>query len=158
MISKIRNKNGFTVVELLITIVIAAIVFSLALSLQFFGVRSYSMGTSQAEVQQNARLIDEVIRRELRNAIYIGNDPSNGVRTINFSNDTLQYGKQNETNVFFELEGITNITFNRKEERILGYTIKGNGYELKNEILLNNLTLEEGISIGFPIYYRLPGD
>ena len=153
MITKINDQKGFTVVDVLITLVIAVIVFSLALSLQFFGVQSYNRGTSQAEVQQNARLIDEVIRKELRNATSIGT----GSKTLNFSSNILSFG-----NVSFELDGIDNISLSTAGEKandsfkILRYTITGNGYSFVNEVLLNNTSIPEGMNLNFPLNYNTP--
>lgn len=145
------EKRGLTLIEVLVTVVIAGIIFSVALSLQFFGLRSYSMGTSQAEVQQNARLINEVIRNELRNATSVGDEEKENLKELNFSSNTLFFG-----NTSFELEGISNVSLARKTNRTLEITVKGNGYELVNEVYLNNYALPEGIDLNFPLVYTLP--
>lgn len=144
----LRKKDGLSIVEVLIVLVISGIVIALAVSLQFFGLRSYSMGTSQAEVQQNARIIDEVIRREIRNATAIGN----GDEQFNFSSNTLTFA-----NASFELDGISSISFVRKDSSTLQYTITGRGYQLVNEIFLNNVSIPSGIDLSLPLSYQPPG-
>lgn len=168
------NKDGLTVVEVLITVVIAGIIFSLALSLQFFGLRSFIGGTTQAEIQQDARLADEIIRKQLRNAIYLGTTENNASRKLVFSNNnTISFGKIGGQKISFELSGIGKIILSNVNngKNVLNIRIEGdkNEYLFSNDILLNNYghldvvigdieNIELGDGANNTIYYSLPGE
>lgn len=154
MIKTFNNKKGMTLIELLLAIVIAAIIFGVAFSLQFFGLQSFNIGTSRAYIQQDARLADEIIRRELRNATSFS-----GSRTISFDGETLSYGENSQVQV----EKINTIRL-EKDGQLLNITITGDDYELENQILLNNVDPEgdDNFTREWPddgsLEYLLPGD
>lgn len=167
MMNNLRSNKGLTLIEVLLAIIIATIVFGVALSLQLFGVRSFSMGTSQAEIQQNARLMDEVIRKELRNAVYIGIDEEytvgNNDRTasnkLTFVDNKLRFGENGNT--VFEFNVIETVAFEAENEKTLKITITGldSDYVLTNVINLNNTNIPTSLDIDLSstdLFYDLP--
>lgn len=60
------NKRGVTLIELVIVIGILGIVLSAAYSFNLFGIKTYSMGQSQWNLQSNARMVSDLITREVR--------------------------------------------------------------------------------------------
>ncbi len=75
MINKILNDNkGFTLVELLVAMVILLIVLLLGYALFSSGVLSYEAGTYRARLQQNVRQVENGLRNELRNAVFISEE------------------------------------------------------------------------------------
>jgi len=171
MINRINNKKGLTLIEVLLAIVIAALVFGVAFSLQVFGLRSFGIGTTQAELQQQARLVDEVLRSELRNAVYLStNNNNNAARELYFENGNINFGIDGQRSlnvgVLEEIEINQGNNGDDGNNNILFFTIRVNGYEFNNKILLNNYKDEMG-SIGekvmdginnVRIYYSLPSD
>ena len=152
---KLTEKKGFTLVELLIVLAIGGVILALAFSLQGFGIRSFRMGSSQAAIQQDARIIDELIKREIRNAMRIGE--TGFERTIELDNGVIYYGLNGENS--FEVDAVESIVFEGQGERTLRYTVtgKGNGFQVVNEIFLNNTPLPENFSTS-KLSYRLLGD
>jgi len=170
MSNRINNKKGLTLVEILLAIIIAGLVFGVAFSLQVFGLRSFGIGTTQAELQQQARLVDEVLRSELRNAVYLSTNNNSAARELYFENGTINFGinGQRSLNVGV-LEEIEINQGNNGDDEILFFTIRVNGYEFNNKILLNNYNYveENEIEIGglvmngsnnVKIFYSLPSD
>jgi len=143
MINRIKDKKGLTLIEVLLVILIAGLVFGVALSLQVFGLRSFSIGTNQAELQQQARLVDEVLRSELRNAVYLSTNNNNTARELYFENGTINFGLDGQRSL--NVEVLEEIEFNQGNngDDILIFTIKVNGYEFKNKVLLNNFDKEK---------------
>ncbi len=67
MIKYINNIKGITLIELLITMALMGLVLSVAYSFYSFGMKSFTGGTTQANAQMNARLVDDYLKKELRN-------------------------------------------------------------------------------------------
>lgn len=164
-----KNNKGITLVEILLTLAIAGILLSVAFSLQFFGIRSFRTGTTQAEVQQTARVIDEVLRSQsrIRNAIALTTDENEielGERYwLNLDEDNrLFYGKyQDGPSIQFDDGLVISIKMEADEKDVLKYTITVGSYELSNRLFLNNIgeknklsgqiTLEDD-----PLFYSVP--
>jgi len=147
----IINNKGVTVVELLLVIAIGGLILGMALSLQNFGLRSFIVGTSQAEIQQNARLIDEIIRREIRNADKIDLTDNGGAlnKKMEFdsNNNRFLFGESGSN--YVEIEGIENVTFVADEnDRIIRFLIEGvrDNFVFSNEVYLNNTYINQEIN------------
>lgn len=67
----LRKSKGFTLVELLVTIVILSIVLSAAFAFFIFGNKTYNKGIDQYSVQSNIRLASDYITKEIRYATQI---------------------------------------------------------------------------------------
>lgn len=66
MLKALRNKKGFTLIELIITITILLIVLGLVTSLVTFFTRFYSDENSQLSRQENLRLLALQIEKDIR--------------------------------------------------------------------------------------------
>ncbi|HAP32416.1 MAG TPA: hypothetical protein DCQ14_05110 [Firmicutes bacterium] len=139
------NNKGITLIELLIAVALTGMIMSLGYALYFFGTGSFERGTAQAQAQHNARLADEYLKAELRNALRIEIDKT---------------GREGEFDGYFHLaegsliksgERVTGNTLinlavkivNEGNRAILEYEIKSSDHNEKfiftNRILLNNI-------------------
>jgi len=148
------NDKGLTIVELLIAIALLLIVLSLGFSLFFFGTGSFETGTARAGAQQQARLVDEYFKAELRNA-----------GRISFQDDVIDNWEHNfklEDKVLYNSgnkiteKAINDVQIRLESEEqdgetryLLDYVIHsefdGREYTLENQILLNNIYSQEQI-------------
>jgi prepilin-type N-terminal cleavage/methylation domain-containing protein len=61
------NKRGLTLIELMISAALLTLIMGAAMSLFFFGTRSFTQGDSQARIQRNIRLALDYLPDEIRN-------------------------------------------------------------------------------------------
>lgn len=165
----INNNKGFTLIEILLVLVIGATIIGAAFSLQLFGWRSFNIGTSQASLQQQARLIDEIIRSQIRNVRYIGFEKNDSNRNLNLTNDFFQFGfSSNLTTINLHNIDSIAIEFDSISNNMLRYQIivqeANNEFVLSNSLLLNNIQLnqlfEQEKTVNLPndiLYYAMPG-
>ncbi len=69
-----NKKNGFTLVEVILTIALIGIVTPIIYSLLFSGQKSFKLGTEEVYEQQDHRLLRNQLAKELRFATYLSND------------------------------------------------------------------------------------
>lgn len=115
------NRNGFTLVELMIVVALSGVVLSAIYSLFQTQQRSYIIQEDVSEMQQEIRSAMEIMSRELRNA---GHDPqkSSGAGflaaspySVQFSMDLTDDGSTSGPNEVVEYElsdssnGIANV-------------------------------------------------
>lgn len=150
-----------TLVEILLGMAILAMLATLAYSLHFFGLKSFFIGGSQANLQQNVRLVSEVFRKDLRNVNNINLIGKGEAINPQYSNSFSIEGQSLMTTLKKE-DGqveIRNLTIDNTIEDIIitfkssfgqtifCYEIKGtNNYTLKDQILLNNLAVDDMIN------------
>lgn len=158
---KMAGKNrGITLVEVLLTLAIAGILLSFAYSFQIFGLRNFFMGVSQADMQQTARMIDEVIRNhsQIRNAVKIGV----GNKQLFIENGKLYFGEVSDArHLVLNTPELIEVEFSPdgEESKFINYTITVGSYSLSNRILLNNTEYEETALINLtndPFLYSIP--
>jgi prepilin-type N-terminal cleavage/methylation domain-containing protein len=65
---KFKSKNGMSLIELVLTIAIFALVISVVYPIFFVGVKSYDTSTNIGFAQQSARLPIDYINREIRDS------------------------------------------------------------------------------------------
>jgi len=75
---KLRNDKGVTMVELILVIVVVGFVMAAALSFFLFGTRTFTLGSNQAKIQQEARLATTIVSQDLRTAINVRAEYSGG--------------------------------------------------------------------------------
>ncbi|WMM26940.1 prepilin-type N-terminal cleavage/methylation domain-containing protein [Tissierella sp. MB52-C2] len=63
-----KNNKGLTLIELIITIAIMAIVLQMIYSILFVGNKSFNLGKNKGFIQKDARIVSELITKELRTA------------------------------------------------------------------------------------------
>ncbi|NOZ12490.1 MAG: type II secretion system protein [Acidobacteria bacterium] len=87
--SKPISEKGFTLIELVISIVLVGIIAGVLVPIIFYGTEGYRQQVARKELVNRARLALERMSRELREAV------PNSVRvsTVNASNDTLEFGR-----------------------------------------------------------------
>lgn len=145
-----HDSRGITLVEVLITLAVAGILLSAAFSLQIFGVRSFTKGVGRATVQQETRILETIIERELRNAGYVGTHDDNP-KAIHLQGNTLYYGPVEAPvplQMFEEDQGHVQISFVSfdHDSNFLEYEIilqmGGIEYSIENCLLLNNAVID----------------
>jgi len=72
---RILNKRGVTLVELILTLALAAIVIPLIYSILVFGIRTFNLSSDQTSLQQGTRAQADYIVREIRRAKDISSSP-----------------------------------------------------------------------------------
>ncbi len=162
------DKNGISLVELLIVLLILNIILALGYMFYSFAMRSYNVGEARSNVQQNVRIASDYISRQLRYAFEVQIlDSSFAIPTTVDSDDDFNYIFINENNaiehrhkdgsyVIFggESSGVETdyLEFEISEaeggESILKYTISAisvgavyQEYSLVSELFINNLSL-----------------
>jgi|GEM_PF-2388056 len=140
------DNKGLTLIELLIALALTGMILSLGYTLYFFGTGSFERGTAQAQAQHNARLADEYLKAELRNALKI---------------EIAKAGREGEFDGYFHLaegsliksgERVTGNTLidlavsiiKEGNRAILEYRITSSDHNeefvFSNQILLNNIS------------------
>lgn len=133
------DRKGITLVEVIIAIAIVALIITLAFSLQIFGVRSFTTGTLQADMQQTARQIDEIIRNQsnIRNTQGIGDG---GIKKLSLENNKIYYSHGKFFNIDSSIDfDRIDIVLSSPKIDVLKYKINIGTYELTNRLLLNNI-------------------
>ena len=92
------RKRGITLIELIIVIAILGLVISLGFSFVIFGQNIFGKGSTQAEIQSELRLANDIVKNELRYATVIELLPSvgtviNGSSYIYIDGNRLIYDK-----------------------------------------------------------------
>jgi len=158
--SNYNSEKGITLIELMITSVIILIVLSLGYFIYFFGMKNIELINLRAEIQQNARLVENLIRIELRNALKISSEDfqvpgNNEVKDeLKMEDGKFWYGDSQ----FVDLKWISEIEFYVKDEdmgesegksKLLAYKIiTENGiYDIENIVFLNNTSVPDGFYV-----------
>lgn len=162
------NNKGITLIELLIVLAIMGIILQVIYSVFFVGNKSFIIGKEKGFAQQDARLIAEIVTKELRTAKEVSIDLS----TISGNYYFLEFDKDNSRLIkqdkdkdkppMIVAEGsIEKLSFNRDTEDTSGVIsvtiiVKENNqsFSLDFDILLENLTdFNQIISDSNKIYY-----
>ncbi len=87
--SKPTSKNGFTLIELVISIVLVGIIAGVLAPIIFYGAEGFKQQVARKELVSRARLALERMSREMRESV------PNSVRvsTTNSANDTIEFGR-----------------------------------------------------------------
>jgi len=165
------NKKGFTLVELMIAIALLGIVMTLGYSYYYYGTRSFSVGESQATVQQEVRTASRTITSEIRNATRVSSSEFDDEALFycikrdgnnRLIIDTIDNGVTSSRQLTGNI--ITNSGFELKQENnkyLLRFTLYGNDstltndYSIVSEILLNNVN-NGNLGTWNTIYYTKP--
>ena len=143
----LKNKNGFTVVELLLVIAISGVIM-MGLNLLFFsGYKSYNLGNNQAHIQRNIRLIETILNKQIKYADSI--KIKNNKKPSDASNykENIQLVSGNEGNYKLKYNGRTITEEIIKEMNIINFSNSNlklkftftDNTEITFNILLNNL-------------------
>lgn len=79
-----NRQRGFTLIELILTVVVVAIVAMAASNTLLLGFQSYSTSIDRQDTQMQAKFVIEKFSRELRHAVPNSIDASNGGECVSF--------------------------------------------------------------------------
>ncbi|SHI69402.1 prepilin-type N-terminal cleavage/methylation domain-containing protein [Dethiosulfatibacter aminovorans DSM 17477] len=152
-LDKIKNTKGLTLVELLISLSIVAMVISVTVMMSLIGLRSFSMSMAQSDIQYEVRRASAYITEELRNSTKISTTDS-GLDDIVIDdlidgNDSLSSNIKIDNNV---------LTLYIKADKVGVGTNINTSYDLTTEILLNNYSTTMSPIDVTTIYYSSPDD
>lgn len=156
------KKRGVTLLELIITIGILAIVISALYSFNLFGIKTYAGGESQWNLQSDARGMSELITHEVRYASKVDlsdQTPTSGdgYSYIRTEGNYVKYYKDGKLISSFPSNGSAGLTysvdFTGSEGNLLAYKItvcdnsKGKSYSIDSKVLCLNIVDGESINI-----------
>ena len=148
---KIKNENGFTLIEVVAAITLYTVLLGSVFSLYIFSVNAYKAGSNLLDLQQNVRVATDFITREIRYAhdLQLVNVheikyicPAGIKNTIKYKNgEIVQLISNTETKIAYDME---ELIFDWDEERkILYFVIKGiseeTTYAVRSAVCLQNL-------------------
>ena len=138
-----KNSMGFTLVELMIVIAVAGILFTAVFSLLISGFNNFNTGNNRAEIQNNIRLVETIVNNKLRNVECIqisslGECP-NADSSLSLGKDegSLYYLRNNGQKVTEDI--FTNVYFKLSEKNVFELILefdKVDSYKIR--MLINN--------------------
>jgi len=164
---KVKNRNGFTLVELLITLSLLGIVLSIVFNFFFYGQNSFQIGEKQSNVQREVRLASNRITGEIRNAVELTFVSSSATDQYNYivydqTKKTLKIISKGST-IYETYPVISNVTYKIypvNGKYVLEFTIEGTEgsqkYITRSEVYLVNLEKEPLNPERKVIKYMLP--
>ena len=137
------NEKGLTLVELMISSLVLLMVLAVGFLLLTFAMRSFDTGTAQAGSQQQAKIVDEYFKSELRNAVEIKVQSSEEADWNYFELDGNELKQNGNPVTSADISNIEMKVIKEGGKFILKYKIvslvDGQEYTFKNELLLNNI-------------------
>lgn len=114
------NRKGISIIELILVLAIAGIVFQMVYSILFVGSKSFVKGKDMGFAQQDGRILSDAITKELRVAktIEVENIPAGKYHFLKVMNGDLiktSVDGGNKETVLFS-GSIENLVFERKSE------------------------------------------
>lgn len=147
MLKHLKNKKGFTLVELILSLILLLLVLSLGYLIFSVISGNFSTGTSQSFVQQNARFVDDFFKDNIRNIgqLYIGENQSTDMEFAVFLEDGI--AKTNDRDITETIISDIRVKVDRSENMaVLQYIINGEEdgktFEISNQLVLNNIPAE----------------
>lgn len=150
---KLKNDKGVTLIELILVIVVVGFVMAAALSFFLFGTRTFTLGSNQARVQQEARLATTIVSQDLRTAInvraeYTGGAPATGEFMVERIGDEPPYalryvrpsGNLETAHVFTDLS--FDVTYDSTVEKYF-VVFSATGVEKDRDYTINSTMLLE---------------
>lgn len=161
--------------EVLVAIMIMGLIVGLGYSIYFFTHDTFGAGSDRSHMQKSIRIVDAVLRRELRNVVELSLANGNAL-SIEKDGDVYSLRKNDsrvgeigsgESDIFIQVipEGDKYILEYEIISKIRSTRSSEQTYVFGNSILLNNIhhsddfdnTLETGIWLGQnPVYYKHP--
>ncbi len=118
------RRRGYTLVEMMVTVLIFSIVVLAVITLQIVAMRVYTLGATMLSATTNGRQTMNALRDQIRAAkdVYVGTyNPTNGAVFLQIPNGTSQQGNALEitytnsdgTNflIFYQNSSLTNISY-----------------------------------------------
>lgn len=145
-----KNNEGFSLIELLLVILIAGIVFTAASDLFLSGLTLYTKNQEKIEIQRELRFITNYIDENLKYSEKVIIDGIDENTTVN--NDQVLIGLPNNDSYItikengYSVRNISNtkidaLRFTKKDNDIITLYVQKDNYDLETNILLNNAKL-----------------
>ncbi|TDP96963.1 prepilin-type N-terminal cleavage/methylation domain-containing protein [Halanaerobium saccharolyticum] len=149
-INYLKNKDGFTLIELMIVIVIAGIIIIIASNLFISGYNFFSKNEEKQEIQNELRFITNYIDESIKysNSVSVGSSvpilDSNETAIGYDANDSLiKIYNSDGTNRNLSNIIIDQFTIEIVDENAVKTTVnKTNEYKIETNILLNNASFD----------------
>ncbi len=166
-----KNQRGFTLVELLVGMVLLIIILAVGYGFYFFGNRSFTEGQIQSDLQQNVRLLADLINREVRYAEVMEIIPpvvnpahlSTDWDYIFLYNQEIKHKRMGQppADLFTPISQGKEfeLTFSSRDNTLsstVDGTFEGRAYSVETEVVLSNLSAIQGLSIGQAVRFRTP--
>ncbi len=144
MSKRFRNNKGFSLVELIITVALIFVIVSLGYLIISAGNSNFDQGTAKAHLQQNTRLLDEYIQRNLRKATNMLVTSDAALQYDNTITVESNVAKANDESITASVIDDIKLRVDATGDRpIIEYIISASGdgevYELINSMVMNNL-------------------
>ncbi len=171
-----KREAGFTLLELLISIVLVGILFSFYFSFIINGFEQIDVSASKSEIQSNIRIASIILQKEIPNTVEIelldSVDNESGYNYISHNNNSFKLERENGSTKTIGMGNISSISFEVNEiidedslyNYYLQYEIQSEknnqNYNISSRILLNNLSsdgLKSSTGIGKSVIkYKSP--
>ena len=151
-----KEEKGLTLVEILVGLILLVMVLGLTYSFYFFGTRSFNVGESRTDVQQNVRFIADHLSKNLRfadSAEILGDSITFDINYnyIYLDGTSIKYRLKGETTsseLFPDISGNIDFSLNLKKStsgnNILFFRIDGTDgqrdYYIDSELQLPNIS------------------
>jgi Tfp pilus assembly protein PilW len=143
--NRIKDEAGLTLVELLVTITLMAIIGTTIVGFSFGAFRSYTSTNNSTREMQKARLAMEYIVRELRVAKSATITNSNTITYQSWSNDTYRTIFLAADNYLYLNDGTTNRAIIRSA--IQGLTCNFDSCDSNNRIMDITIAVSDSTSL-----------
>jgi type II secretory pathway pseudopilin PulG len=121
--------RGFTLVDLLVSLALVAVVMAVSLTLLHAGTRAYLFGARRVEVQQSARPDIERLMRVVRNGSFVTEADLHRVTIISGDGMVTAYANEDAMLVYHGAHGETQDILYANPSRIRGVTITLGPYQ-----------------------------
>lgn len=145
-----KNRFGFTLIELIVSLGLLSLVLLIAYNMNSFGSNVFAKGGSKSDIQASCRIAANYITKELRYASNVTVlsgmpvTPTSGVEYIYVSSGKIKhYDGTTSKDIYGGTSGIAStLQFQYQNDEILKFTISGilksETYEMNSSVLLLN--------------------
>lgn len=167
MALRLKNKKGFTLIELMVTILIIFLIFAMVYSFMSASGNFFNKNSARADAHAQSRLIFEGIKKEVGTAkglVIVGNATPVGIHGLMASEDSAYFvagnvfSKMDYASVIVPAFGVLPVnnifvtfSIDTNKPKVLEIIIEADdGFVLKTEMSTNNSISEGSIITRFP--------
>lgn len=157
-----NKKNGFTLVEIIVSIAIVGMILSILISMNVFGGKTFKRGSDRSQNQYDVRMAADFITKKLRYAESIEikdiTTPPSGKNCLYLKNsggkaEILYYSKGNPTSI----PGVSDVSdytlsFKKVDDKRIQFTVGKvgtNDYDIDTEVTILNASDSSAITIKY---------